>query len=157
MIVVIAAVAENGVIGRDNQLPWRLPADLKRFKTLTLGNTLVMGRRTFESIGRPLPGRTSVVVTRDRTYAPSGVVIAHSLDEALARPGQLFVAGGAQLYAAALERADRLELTRIERPFEGDALFPAFDLDAWRLVWHEHHGAGPEGFGYRFLTYERIR
>jgi len=157
----IVAMASNRVIGANNQLPWRLPADLARFKRLTMGHALVMGRKTYESIGRPLPGRTMVVVTRQRGYAPEGVKVAHSVDEALARvPGddEVFIIGGAELYAQTMDRLDRLYLTRIEREFPGDTLFPEVDLSTWKLLEQEHHPAStPDALPYAFLTYERPR
>ena len=153
----IVAMAANRCIGRDNALPWRLPADLKRFKQLTLGHTLVMGRRTYESIGRPLPGRTTVVVTRQPGYAPQGVRVAHSLEQALvlAEGDEVFIAGGADLYRQTLERVDRLYLTRIERDYAGDTFFPEVDLSRWRLVAEEPHPATETAPPFSFLTYER--
>ncbi|WP_164009551.1 dihydrofolate reductase [Pyxidicoccus trucidator] len=152
----IVAMASNRVIGANNQLPWRLPADLARFKKLTMGHTLIMGRKTYESIGRPLPGRTIVVLTRRQDYAPEGVKVAHSLDEALAlaNGGEVFIAGGTDIYTQLMERVDRLYLTRISREFPGDAYFPEMDCARWRLVEQEHH---PEGeLPFAFLTYERV-
>jgi dihydrofolate reductase len=154
----IVAMAANRCIGRDNALPWRLPEDLKRFKQLTLGHTLLMGRKTYESIGRPLPGRTTWVVTRQRDWsAPEGVQVMHSLDEALARssPGEVFLAGGAQLYAQGLPHVRRLYLTLIERAYEGDTFFPEWDVSAWRLTADEPHPASGDAPPFRFLTYER--
>jgi len=158
-VALIAAVAANGIIGRDNRLPWRLPADLLRFKELTLGHALVMGRRTYESIGRPLPGRVTVVLTRAPAFSPPGVLVARSLDEALATaagaaPGELFVAGGAEVYAQALPRADRLYLTRVEAAVEGDARFPDFDRALWRLAAEERLDSGVPVC--RFEVWERI-
>ncbi|HLL02417.1 MAG TPA: dihydrofolate reductase [Myxococcaceae bacterium] len=155
----IVAMAANRVIGANNQLPWRLPADLARFKRLTMGHTLLVGRKTYESIGRPLPGRTFVVVTRQRGYAPQGVKVAHTVDEALAlvqAQDEVFVAGGAEIYAQTMDRLNRLYLTRIERDFAGDTYFPQVDLSGWKLIEQEHHPAsGPEALPYSFLTYER--
>lgn len=155
----IVAMAANRVIGANNQLPWRLPADLARFKKLTMGHALVMGRKTYESIGRPLPGRTMIVLTRQRAYAPEGVKVAHSVDEALAlAPGddEIFITGGAELYAQTMDRLDRLYLTRIDRDFPGDTHFPEVDLSAWRLLEQEQHPAStPDALPYAFLTYER--
>ena len=155
----IVAMAANRVIGVNNQLPWRLPADLARFKRLTMGHTLLLGRKTYESIGRPLPGRTFVVVTRQRGYAPQGVKVAHTVDEALALAqgdDEVFVAGGAELYAQTMDRLNRLYLTRIERDFPGDTYFPEVDLSGWKLLEQEHHPAsGPDALSYSFLTYER--
>lgn len=157
-VSLIAAVSANRVIGRDNQLPWRLPEDLRRFKRLTMGHTLVMGRKTFESIGRPLPGRSTVVITRQPDYAPPGVAVAHSVDEALARAQgeEVFVAGGEEIFRQTIGRADRLYLTWIHAEFPGDTRFPELDEREWRIVEREDHG--PEGevpFAYSFLVYER--
>lgn len=136
---IIVAAADNGVIGRDNRLPWRLSADLKRFKSLTLGHHLLMGRKTYESIGRPLPGRTAIVLSRGTPELPEGVRLARDLDEAvaLARAAgetEAFVGGGAAIYREALGRADRLYLTRVAGEFEGDTRFPAWDPERWELI-----------------------
>ncbi|WNG20342.1 dihydrofolate reductase [Cystobacter fuscus] len=153
----IVAMASNRCIGRDNTLPWRLPADLQRFKRLTLGHTLLMGRKTYESIGRPLPGRTMLVVTRQHGWAPEGIEVAHSLEEALARArgDEVFLAGGAQLYEQAMDRVRRLYLTRIDREYEGDTFFPDVDLSTWRLTAEETHPATDTTPPFAFLTYER--
>ncbi|MBU8896164.1 dihydrofolate reductase [Corallococcus sp. H22C18031201] len=152
----IVAMAANRVIGANNALPWRLPPDLARFKRLTLGHTLILGRKTYESIGRPLPGRTTVVVTRQRDYAPPGVTVVHSVEDALTRAqddAEVFIAGGADLYAQTFPRWDTLYLTRLERDVPGDTYFPELDLSGWRLVEEERH---PEGeLPYAFLTYQR--
>lgn len=160
---MIAAMGSNRAIGIDGGLPWRLPADLRRFKALTMGHTLVMGRKTFESVGRPLPGRTTIVVTRREDYAPEGVLVAHSIAEALARAkgdkvDEVFVAGGEEIFRQALEGADRMHLTRIEKDFPGDTFFPDFDESAWRLVEREDHEATAETpFAYGFRVYDRVR
>ena len=138
-LTLIAARARNGAIGRDNSLPWQLPEDLAHFKATTLGHPIVMGRRTFESIGRPLPGRRSIVLTRDPVWAHPGCDRAGSLDEAIAlcaRAGaaEVFVVGGAQVYADAIGRADRLILTEVELDVAGDAFFPSIDPDTWTLA-----------------------
>lgn len=136
-VTLVVAATEDGVIGRDNAMPWHLPADLARFKQLTWGKPIVMGRRTFESIGRALPGRRNVVVTRDPAWRAEGVHAADSLDAALAACGdaaEVMVIGGAQLYAAALPRAGRVELTRIHARIDGDTRFPALDPAEWREV-----------------------
>ncbi len=160
-LVVIAAVARDGVIGVDNRLPWHLPEDLRHFKELTTGRAVVMGRRTWESLPerfRPLPGRHNIVVTSDGGYRADGATVADSLPAALAAAGQgeTFVIGGAQLYTAALPLADRLELTEIDAAFAGDAHFPAYDRSAWREIARESHRSGA-GFDYSFATYERVR
>ena len=158
MICIIAAVAENGVIGSGNRMPWQLGEDLRRFRALTLGHGVVMGRRTWESLGGPLAGRRNVIVTRRQLRAP-GAEVAHSLEAALAlfRPGEeLFVIGGAQLFAEALPLAGRMYLTRIRHTYEGDTRFPAWDADAWRRVAAEARPAGPDfPFPYVFERWER--
>lgn len=142
-LALIAAVAENRVIGRNSQLPWRLSTDLKRFKAVTWGKPVIMGRKTFLSIGRALPGRTTVVVTRDPGFTAEGVVVARDLDDALdraeaaaeqMRASEIMVAGGAELYAQTLDLADRLYLTTVHAQPEGDALFPTFDEKEWRVI-----------------------
>ena len=135
LVSVVAALARNRVIGVNNTLPWRLPEDLKHFKALTLGHHLIMGRKTYESIGRPLPGRTTVIVTRDPAYRAQGCLMATSIDAAIDACGgdpELFFVGGAQLYAQVLPRADRLYLTEIQADYAGDAWFPEFDPALWR-------------------------
>lgn len=170
-ISLIAALASNRVIGRDGGLPWHLPPDLRRFKQLTLGHTMILGRKTYESIGRALPGRSMVVVTRQADYpVPEGVRVAPSVEEALrlAREWgrratqdpntEVFIAGGAELYRLTLPIADRLVLTRIEQEFAGDTFFPDFDEADWRLVEEERHEAGEgSSFPYSFQTWERAR
>jgi dihydrofolate reductase len=157
---VIAAVARNGVIGRDNDLPWRLPADLRRFKRLTMGHSVIMGRRTFESIGRPLPGRRFVVLSRRADFRPEGVAVAASLDAALgacAGEDEVFVIGGARLFAEALPRADRLYLTRVDAEPAGDVVFPALDPAAWRLREEEAYlGDAEHAHAMVFQVYERV-
>jgi dihydrofolate reductase len=135
-VSIVVAVSDNGVIGVKNQLPWRIPADLARFKRITMGNTLIMGRKTFESIGRALPGRTSIVVTRDPSFrAPDGVVVVHGVDEAIARaPGpEIFVIGGGEIYDLLLPSTDRIYLTRVHGRFEGDTYFASPDEEHWTL------------------------
>lgn len=134
-IVLVAAVAENGIIGRNGTMPWHLPADLAHFKRLTLGHPIVMGRRTFEAVGRPLPGRRNIVVTRNPDFAASGVETAASLEQALALAGdapQVMVIGGGELYRAALPLARRIHLTRVHARPDGDTRFPELDTSEWR-------------------------
>ena len=158
---IIVAAADNGVIGRDNAMPWHLSADLKRFKRLTMGHHLLMGRKTFEAIGMPLPGRTMVVISRGHPQLPDGVVLASSLSQAIevarsAGDKEAFVAGGAQIYDLALPKADRLYVTRIHQAPAGDAYFPDVDEERWKLVDQADHEADPvAGISYSFLTYER--
>jgi dihydrofolate reductase len=150
-VILIAAVGANGVIGRDNDLPWRIREDLLHFKALTLGHTLVMGRKTYDSIGRPLPGRRTVVVTRQLDWSVDGVEVAHDLDDALklASGNDLYVAGGGEIYRQALPYADRLELTEVDRSPDGDVTFPAFDRTDWRETARTQHD------GFAFATYVR--
>lgn len=158
-LTLIAAVANNGVIGKDNRLPWHLPADLKHFKALTTGRTVIMGRKTWESLPdnfRPLPGRQNIVVTRNAAYRAEGAAVVTSLPAAIAaaQSDEAFVIGGAELYAAALPLADRLQLTEIDAAFDGDTHFPAIDTNQWRETARETH-RDEAGTGYAFVTYER--
>jgi dihydrofolate reductase len=158
-ISIIAAVARNGVIGRRNRMPWHLPEDLKRFRQLTLGHAVIMGRRTFESIGKPLAGRNNIVITRSPDWTASGCHAAHSIEAALAAPREredAFVIGGAEIYALALPFAFRLYMTEIEHDFEGDAFFPEFDRSRWREASRESRVlGGAAGFSYDFVAYDR--
>ncbi|HEX5760745.1 MAG TPA: dihydrofolate reductase [Thermoanaerobaculia bacterium] len=161
-VTLIAAVAANRVIGRGGGVPWHLPPDLRRFKRRTMGHWMLMGRRTWESIGRkPLPGRPTIVVTRDPRYTAEPAQVAGTVEEGLgiaeaAGEAELFVAGGAAIYRATLDRADRLDLTRLEREFDGDTYFPELDWARWRLVWEEAHApAGTPPAAFRFELWER--
>ncbi len=159
ILTLIAAVARNGVIGIENRLPWHLPADLRRFKALTSGHAVIMGRKTWESLPekfRPLPGRRNIVVTRDGSYRAEGAMVALSLPAAIAAAGsgEAFVIGGAELYAAALPLADRLQLTEIDASYEGDTHFPAMDRQQWQETSREAHH-DETGLDYAFVTYER--
>jgi len=154
---VIAAVGRRGEIGKDNGLLVHLPDDLPRFKRLTMGAPLIMGRKTWDSIGRPLPGRRSIVVTRDPAWRAAGAEIATSLDEALALAigaPRVFIIGGAQIYAMAVPRADELLLTEIDAEFDADAHFPAWDRGAFNETSRED-AATPQGLRYSFVTYTR--
>ncbi|MFI5690304.1 dihydrofolate reductase [Kribbella sp. NPDC051586] len=148
-IILIAAVGQNGVIGRDNDLPWRIREDLQRFKQLTLGHTLVMGRKTYDSIGRPLPGRRTVVVTRQPDWSADGVTVANSLDEALAYDGTLYVAGGGDIYRQALPHAHTLELTEVDQSPEGDVTFPPITAADWTETARDPRD------GFTFVSYRR--
>ncbi len=171
-IYLLVAAAENGTIGRDGRLPWHLPADLKRFKKLTVGHTVIMGRKTHESIverlGRPLPKRRSLVLSRDLGYSGGaqmqhrsapGVEVAASLEQALemaADETEVWVIGGAAVFAEALPRAGRLYLTRVHAEVEGDVFFPEIDAEAWRLISEERHEADARHqYGYSFQIFER--
>jgi dihydrofolate reductase len=158
-LALIAALARNRVIGRDNRLPWRLPADLRFFKQTTLGKPLLMGRRTWESIGRPLPGRRMIVLSRAPGYLALGCTVVRSLDEALQAAGvvpEIMVIGGALLYAQTLPLAARLYLTRVDADLPGDTWFPEWDARDWGLDWEETHPADAEhAWPYRFQRWER--
>jgi len=160
-LALIAAVARNGVIGANNRLPWRLPDDLRRFRALTTGHSIIMGRRTFESIGGPLPGRQNIVVTRRADFRPAGCDSAASLAAAIdlaQLPQPIFVIGGEALYRAALPLADELFLTEIDRDFAGDAHFPEFERGDWHETARElRRQDEPDGFSYALAAYERIR
>jgi dihydrofolate reductase len=159
---IIAALSTNGVIGRANEIPWRLSTDLKRLKALTMGHHMIMGRKTWESVGKPLPGRVMVVITRRDDYAPEGVVVVKSLEEAIrlveaSGDEEPFIAGGAEIYELSMHRADRMYLTRVHAEIEGDTFFPEFDdVTEWHLVDAEHLEADEKNeYPYSFLTYER--
>jgi dihydrofolate reductase len=164
-LVLVAAVAENGVIGRDGGLPWRLKTDLRRFRALTVGHPVVMGRKTYLSFGKPLKGRTNIVVTRDPAFTAAGAVVAPNLEAALeAAAGDalrrgaaaIVIGGGADIYAATIQRASRLEITRVHARPEGDTEFPAIDPGQWREAAREEYGAGPDDEApFTTLTYER--
>ncbi len=154
-IVGIAAVARNGVIGADNDIPWRIPADWARFKQRTMGQVLIMGRKTWDSIGRPLPGRATFVVTRDKSWRRAGVYAVPSVDEALRQaaarqPETIFVAGGGQIYRAAWDRLTYLEVTEVDAEPAGEVTFPAIDPQIWSEVSREPHE------GYAFVRYRRL-
>ena len=160
-ISLIVAMTPDGVIGKDNALPWRLSADLRRFKALTLGKPVVMGRKTFQSLpGGPLPGRPNIVVSRDKDFRPDGAEVFDSLPDALARAKQLttdevMVIGGAQVYAQALPMADRLYITEVHAPITGDTHFPLVRWAEWREISREDHPAEGEIPGYSFVAWER--
>ena len=158
-ISIIVAMGANRTIGYRNALPWHLPADLKHFKSVTMGKPMIMGRKTWVSIGRPLPGRRSIVVTRDPMFRAEGCEIAHSLEAALTMAGaaeEAVVIGGAQLFLEALPLADRLYLTIIDHVFQGDVYFPPVDATRWKETSREEHASDSVNlYRYRFLTYER--
>jgi dihydrofolate reductase len=159
-ISLIAAMAKNRVIGADNRIPWRLPDEQQLFKRLTLGHHIIMGRKTYESIGRLLPGRTTVIVTRKPDYIVAGAIIAHSLKDALnaaARDDDVFVIGGAELFAEALPLASRLHLTVVDAEPGGDTFMPDIDFSQWREVSHEHHPSDERHvLAYTYYFYERM-
>jgi len=159
-IALVAALAENRVIGRENRLPWRLSADLRHFKALTMGKPVIMGRNTWESIGKPLPGRSNIVLTRDPQYRAPGCRVVHSLEQALeaaAGHPEVMVIGGAELYRQTLDRAHRLYLTLVKAQVDGDALFPAIEPRQWRELQREsHHADENNEYDYDFVTLERV-
>ena len=162
-LVLVVARARNGVIGNAGALPWHIPADLKHFKTITVGKPVVMGRKTFDSIGKPLPGRHNIVLTRDADWQAEGVTVVPNLAEAIAAAGldpraradAIMVIGGAQIYAEALPSATRIELTEIDAAPEGDTIMPAFDLARWQEVARATHPADGDRPGYSFVTLVR--
>jgi dihydrofolate reductase len=154
---IIVAIANNGVIGINNSLPWHLPEDLKRFKALTTGHHIIMGRKTYESLGRLLPGRITVIVTRNTNYKLEGALIAHSLESAVEmckNDDEVFVIGGAELYQDSLKIADRLYITEVDLTVNGDAFFPEFDLDLWRETSREVNTSA-QGLSFGYITYTR--
>ncbi|MDN5752881.1 MAG: dihydrofolate reductase [Nitrosospira sp.] len=173
----LVAMAQNRVIGKDNALPWRLPPDLKRFKALTMGHSIIMGRKTYESIGKPLPGRTCIIVTRQPGYEVEGAIVAGSVAEALTAcrrnkahqrgEGQdhkdadtdmaveNFVIGGAEIFRQTLPLCDRLYITEIQQDFDGDVLFPELDRDEWREISREKHRLDDNGLEYDFVVLDR--
>lgn len=164
MISLVVAKAHRNVIGRSNDLPWYLPADLKHFKEVTTGKTVVMGRRTSDSIiarlGHGLPNRTNIVVTRDATYQPEGMTIVHSIDDALAddTENELMIIGGAELYRQTIDRADRLYVTEIDLDIDGDTFFPRIDPALWREVARESHTRDDRNPNdYDFVIFDRIK
>ncbi len=158
-VTLIAAIAENGVIGKDNDLIWHLSDDLKRFKQLTKGHHVIMGRKTFESLGRPLPNRVNIVVSRNANYKAEGAIVVDSLKEALYKAegdAQPFIIGGGAIYKQALGLAQTMELTKVHHAFEGDTYFPEFDENTWELVFKEHHPKDEKHqYSFDFLRYER--
>ena len=161
MVSIIVAIAQNGTIGDKNALLWHIKEDMRFFRTTTSGHAVIMGRKTFESLGsKPLPKRTNIVVTRqDVEFA--GALTAHSLEEAIRMAEgdeEIFVIGGAQIYTEALKCADRMYITRVERDYEGDTSFPEIDYSKWRLVAEERHERGEEfDYPFSFLTYDRVK
>ena len=164
-IIIIAAVAENGVIGRGNALPWRLKSDMAHFRALTMGKPVVLGRKTFASIGKPLAGRTTIVISRDENFSAPGIVAAPNFELAFAtargdalrrNAAAIVVAGGADIYAQALPRATRLVITEVHKSVDGDARFPAIDAKLWRETVRSEQKPGPQDeAGFAFVTYER--
>ena len=163
---MIVAMAENRVIGINNKLPWHLPNDLKYFKQVTMGKPIVMGRKTFESIGKPLPGRTNIVITRNAGWVSDGVKVAHSLNQAyelaaaigeIDGQSELMIIGGDQIYQSSLSEVDRIYLTQVHASVEGDAWFPELDWSQWKEIGREDFSAeGPNPYDYSFIVLERF-
>ena len=164
-IIIVAAVAENGIIGRGNALPWRLKSDMAHFRELTMGKPVVLGRRTFASIGKPLPGRTTIVISRDENFGAPGIVVAPNIAAALAsargdalrrKANAIIVAGGADIYIQALPLATQLVITEVHKRADGDTRFPVVDAAIWRETARSEHKPGPQDeAGFAFVTYER--
>ncbi|PWG06824.1 dihydrofolate reductase [Polaribacter aquimarinus] len=162
MITIIAAIAKNNALGKNNDLIWHLPADLKRFKKITSGHYILMGRNTFESIGKPLPNRTTIIITRNKNYYKDGCLIAHSLEEAIelaSSEEKIFIIGGAQIYKEVMEKdlVDRLDITLVHQEFEADAFFPEIDKKVWKEIKREDFKAdNKNSFDYSFLSFKKV-
>ncbi|SOD14669.1 dihydrofolate reductase [Pedobacter xixiisoli] len=158
-ITIVVAVSENNAIGKDNQLLWHLPADLKHFKNKTTGKTIIMGRKTYNSIGKPLPNRRNIVITRQRGLQLAGIEVVNSLEEAISickADEEVFIIGGAEIYRQALPLVHKIELTRVHQEFEADAFFPELASETWKEVWKEDHLPDEKNkFAYTFSTLER--
>lgn len=161
ILSAIVAMAENRVIGKDNKLPWHLPADLKHFKSITTGHPILMGRKTYESIGRPLPNRTNIIMTRDAAYHAAGCIVVTSIEKALEQAtvheaGEIFIIGGAEIYRQLMPHIQRIYLTIVHHQFDGDAYFPELDMDEWKKVENVKHAPDEQNiYAYEFVTLER--
>jgi dihydrofolate reductase len=159
MITLIAAVAENNALGKDNKLLWHLPEDFKRFKALTSGHNIIMGRKTFESFPKPLPNRTHIIITRQKNYAPEGCIVVNSLQSAIeACPAEVenFIIGGGEIYKQAIEFADKIDITKVHATFDADTFFPEIDLNKWQVAFEEFHSRDEKHeFEFTFLTYHK--
>jgi len=161
MITIIAAIATNNALGKDNDLIWHLPADLKRFKKVTTGHHILMGRNTFESIGKPLPNRTTIIITRNKNYFKDGCLVANSIEEAIKlveNDANIFIIGGAQIYKEAIEKdlVDQLDITQVHQEFEADVFFPQIDLSVWKQVSRENFTADDKNkYNYSFISYQK--
>lgn len=157
MITVIAAVAENNALGKENQLLWHLPDDFKRFKAITSGHYIIMGRKTFESFPKPLPNRTHVIISRQPNYQPEGCIVVNSLEkaiEACPKTEEVFIIGGGEIYRQSIEVANKLDLTKVHASFEGDTYFPEINLTQWKLVFEEFHPKDERhDYAFTFQTY----
>jgi dihydrofolate reductase len=162
IISAIVAMAENRAIGKGNQMPWHLPADLKHFKAITTGHPIIMGRKTFESIGKALPNRTNIVITRDAAFKADGCIVANSIEKGIKEAtshatDEIFVIGGAEIYKQSLPLIQRIYLTVVHKEFEGDAFFPQLEKNEWKEVGHETHPAEEVNvYSYSFLKLEKV-
>lgn len=158
MITMIAAIAENNALGKDNDLLWHLPDDFKRFKQITSGHYIIMGRKTFESFPKPLPNRTHVIITRQKNYNPEGCIVVGSMEkaiEACPKNEDIFIIGGGEIYTLGMKFSDSLEITRVHESFEADAFFPEIDLSVWKMIFEEYHPADEKhkyDFSYQTFT-----
>jgi dihydrofolate reductase len=163
IISAVVAMAENRVIGKNNQLPWHLPADLKHFKAITTGHPVIMGRKTYLSIGKPLPNRTNIIITRDQTFKAPGCIVTTSIDQAIERASEnniaeIFIIGGAEIYQQLFPRIQRIYITIVHHAFEGDAYFPELNNNAWREINRIKYAADEKNlYDYSFVTLERIK
>ena len=159
MITLIAAVAQNNALGKDNQLLWHLPDDFKRFKIITSGHYIIMGRKTFESFPKPLPNRTHVIITRQKEYKPEGCIVVNSLDEAIQscpKQEDIFIIGGGEIYKQSIVIADKIDITRVHNSFEADTFFPEIEIEKWQLIFEEFHSKDERhDFDFTFQTYVR--
>lgn len=160
MITLIAAAAENNALGKDNQLVWHLPDDFKRFKQITSGHYIIMGRKTFESFPKPLPNRTHVIITRQKNYTVEGCIVVNSIEDALKvcpKEEDVFIIGGADIYKQSIDFADKIELTRVHANFEADAFFPEINLTNWKLIFEEKHAQDEKhNFDFTFQTFVKV-
>ena len=160
MIIIIAAIARNNALGKDNQLIWHLPADLKRFKRVTSGHHVIMGRKTYESLGKPLPNRTNIIISRNKDFKADGCIVKNSLEEAIesaTEDGTPFILGGAEIYKQAIKTADLLDLTFVHHDFEADVFFPEIDPEIWEEISRQDFKADEKNkYDYSFVTYKRI-
>tara|TARA_R110000868_G_scaffold52221_4_gene165259 strand:+ start:49839 stop:50339 length:501 start_codon:yes stop_codon:yes gene_type:complete len=162
-IILIAAAAENNALGKDNELLWHLPDDFKRFKSITTGHTIIMGRKTFESFPKPLPNRKHIIITRAKNYqtAFENCIVVHSLEEALKlseTEQDVYIIGGGEIYSLSLKNANKIELTRVHENFEADTFFPEFDVTKWKLIKEDYHPKDEKHkYDFTYLTYERIK
>lgn len=159
MITLIAAIGKNNELGKDNQLIWHLPNDFKRFKAITTGHYIVMGRKTFESFPKPLPNRTHVIITRQKNYISENCIVVNSIEDAIAtcpKDETIFVIGGGEIYKQSIKIADKLEITRVHYTFEADTFFPEINMEEWELIFEEYHPKDEKhNFDFTFLTYSR--